>query len=244
MSCSYATLATPSAKDTFLLQILALTAIAVQIAVTHLVGRSDTRMHQARVTHGILMGTIWASYCIYYFSPSIFRWDVSLPLHGCDVIALAAAIAALLQTAVARHLLFHCAIPFALQAILTPVGEHDPTTLRFWLYWLLHCNMIAISILDLTLWGYKPTWRGLASTAIATCVYFALVLPLNVHFSFNYGYIGDSVPSETTLIDGLGPWPHRVAAILALVLLCQTIMLLLHLGIAELRVAFRRLAQS
>jgi uncharacterized membrane protein YwaF len=56
--------------------------------------------------------------------------------------------------------------------------------------------------------------------------YVILILPLNIIFGWNYGYIGNLKPTATTIIDALGAWPQRLFWMLAIVFLFQFIMYL------------------
>ena len=170
---------------------------------------------------GTVIMVLWLLYNAYYFSPSIFSWSVSLPIHVCDILGPISALALLINNSKFRALLYFCAIPLAGQAIITPTGNQDPFILRFWFYWLLHAGILAISIYDLTVRKYKPKLKDLFWVIIFDFVYIILVVPLNIIFGWNYGYLGNSKPDVTTAIDFLGPWPERVLLMLIIVILFQ-----------------------
>jgi len=52
---------------------------------------------------------------------------------------------------------------------------------------------------------------------LGSWAYFALILPFDLAFGYNYGYVGKSRPDQPSLIDVLGPWPQRLVAIILLV---------------------------
>ena len=56
--------------------------------------------------------------------------------------------------------------------------------------------------------------------------YGGLVLPLDVMFGVNYGYVGPTKPQKPTLIDALGPWPARVFVIVGLTMVVFAMMTL------------------
>lgn len=176
---------------------------------------------------GWLMWVLWIGYNIYYFYPSNFDWQKSLPLHVCDLLGPISAVALLTSRRLVRSLLFFSAIPFALQAIATPTGNQDPATLRFWLYWLLHAGILSASMFDFFVRDYSPKIRDLGNAIVVDLCYAAAIVPLDVAFSWNYGYLGPSKPDTTTALDFLGPWPARIVSIIAVAVLLQTMMLAL-----------------
>jgi uncharacterized membrane protein YwaF len=56
---------------------------------------------------------------------------------------------------------------------------------------------------------------GIACAGAAA--YVAIILPLDLAFGWNYGFVGPSKPEVLTLVDALGPWPERLALIVLLV---------------------------
>lgn len=179
-------------------------------------------------SHGtaVAMLGVWIIYNAYYFTPGVFTWHTSLPLHVCDLLAPVAAWALIRSGRKARAILYFAAVALAGQAVITPTGDQSPTSLRFWLYWILHAGILACCALDLIVRGFRPTWRDYVSTALIELGYVAVVFSINVAFGWNYGYIGNSKPDTPTLIDSLGPWPERVLLIVLVGLAAQGAMLL------------------
>ena len=175
---------------------------------------------------GFSMSVIWIIYNAYYFHPSNFEWRTSLPLHVCDLLGPISSIALITSNKNARALLYFCAIPFAAQAIITPTGNQDPNTLRFWLYWLLHAGIISSSIFDLTLRGYRPTQKDFVRVLFVDTLYVVMITPFNILFDWNYGYLGASKPDTPTDLDLLGPWPERIGVMLLVAALLQCLMYL------------------
>ncbi len=166
----------------------------------------------------------WIAYNVYYFHPAIFDWKVSLPLHVCDLLGLVSAAALATNSRTARAILYFCAIPLAGQALVTPSGNQDPNTLRFWLYWLLHGGIIAFSIFDMAARHFQPTWADLRRVLILDVFYALIVTPANMAFNWNYGYLGNSLPASNSILDFLGPWPQRILVVLILVGTLQFLM--------------------
>jgi hypothetical integral membrane protein (TIGR02206 family) len=159
---------------------------------------------------------LWLVYNAYYFAPQNFDWKVSLPLHVCDLLAPIASIALLANSRTARSLTYFCALTMAGQAVYTPIGNQDPTTLRFWLFWILHAAILASFSYDLVIRGYRPRSKDLYRVISLSILYIVVMTPINIAFGWNYGYLGDSKPDAPTAIDVLGPWPARIAWIFLL----------------------------
>ena len=175
---------------------------------------------------GLSLLTLWIVYNIYYFLPANFKIDVSLPLHVCDILAIIASLSMFGPNRKKSALLYFCALPLAGQAILTPIGDQDPNSFRFWMFWLLHAGIISASIYDLVVRKYRPILKDYWFVAISLLVYGAVILPINILFGWNYGYIGNQTPDSPTLIDQLGVWPERLIWMVMIILLVQFMMYL------------------
>jgi len=175
---------------------------------------------------GLLMLLLWSVYNAYYFTPSRFTWHTSLPLHVCDILGPVSAIAIATSNRMARTALYFCGVVLAGQAVVTPTGDQDPAQLRFWLYWMLHAGIIALSMLDLLVLQYRPKVRDYLQALGFDLAYATAIVPINIWFGWNYGYLGNDVPGVTTAISFLGPWPLRIATILLAAAVLQGLMLL------------------
>lgn len=215
--------------------VLLVFAIVGVVVVLGVWARRRGRVETLSNALGAVMVLITVLYNAYYFHPNNFRWDVSLPLHVCDVLGLLAAIALFVPRRFAQAVLYFSAIPLAGQAILTPTGNQDPEALRFWLYWTLHAGILATSIYDIAIRRYRPSVRDYVSVLTLGVAYVAVILPIDVWFGWNYGYLGNTKPDTVTAIDFLGPWPQRVVLLLFLVAIIQAIMLLPWLALRERR---------
>ena len=174
---------------------------------------------------GLGVLAFWMAYVAYYFLPNNFRWDVSLPLHVCDLLGLVAGVTMLFPTRVLRALLYFFGIALTTQAMLTPTGEQSLTAPRFWLYWGLHAGILACAVHDLVVCRYRPTWRDYGLALRCGVAYVAIILPVNIAFNWNYGYVGDSTPGAPTALDFLGPWPLRVVNLVLVAALVQFVFL-------------------
>jgi hypothetical integral membrane protein (TIGR02206 family) len=172
-----------------------------------------------------VMALLWIVYNAYYFAPSRFNWRVSLPLHVCDLLGPSAAVAIGFAYRPARAVLYFCALALAGQAVLTPTGDQNPVTLRFWLYWTLHSGILAFSALDLIVLKFRPTLKDYTSVVVIDVVYALMIVPIDIALGWNYGYLGNDVPDTLTAISLFGPWPQRVLTMLAVVIAIQGLFL-------------------
>ncbi|MCP4460523.1 MAG: TIGR02206 family membrane protein [Cytophagales bacterium] len=179
---------------------------------------------------GISMLGIWVLYNIYYFLPGIFEWGKSLPFQVCDIVIVTGSLSLIFPFKFGRSLLFFSALTLTTQAIITPTGDQDPASLRFWLYWFMHAGIIALFFYDLIIRNYQPSSRKLFIVLLADIGYVIFITPLNVIFNWNYGSMGDSLPDGNTVVDFLGPWPGRILIILAIAMAVQGSMLLFWYG--------------
>lgn len=208
------------------LMVLFVTTLVISISIAGFSAKRFGYLKQFSSLFGVFLLLLWIVYNIYYFLPTNFRLDVSLPLHACDILAIIASLVLIKPSKKASALLYFCALALAGQAIITPVGNQDPMTFRFWLFWLLHAGIISASIFDLVVQKYHPIFKDFLFIVGCELFYVAFVLPLNIVFGWNYGYIGNTKPDTTTIIDALGTWPQRLIWIFAIIFSVQFIIYL------------------
>lgn len=173
-------------------------------------------------------GTIvWQAMAVVYWAwPTHFDIQESLPLHLCDVAAWVAPLALLTQRRWLRGVLYFWAIGLSTQAFFTPVLDEGLSHPKFWFFWVGHTQIVGAAIYDVVALGFRPAWRDFRAGVIANAALFAVVMPLNLAFGVNYGFVGNIEPEHPTLISRLGPWPLRV---LWIVLIVHGVMLALWL---------------
>ena len=146
----------------------------------------------------------------YWLMPDHFDIGTSLPLHLCDLVVWVAAAALTWDKRWVRALLYFWAIGLSTQAFFTPVLRQGPATVHFWFFWITHVQIVGSAIYDVAARGYRPTGRDYLTITIANFAYLGLVTPFNLLLGVNYGYLGESRPNVTTIIDALGTWPMRL----------------------------------
>lgn len=169
---------------------------------------------------------LWCACNVYYFLPAHFKWSSSLPLQVCDIVSVLAVITMIKPKRLYRTILYFYAITLVTQAIITPTGNQDPVSIRFWLYWGLHAGIISCAIYDIVVMDYRPALTDFLKSVAAGIGYVTIILPIDIIFNMNYGYIGNSMPDVPTIVNMLGPWPQRIFWIILLATGFQLILLL------------------
>ncbi|TVQ31663.1 MAG: TIGR02206 family membrane protein [Phycisphaeraceae bacterium] len=154
---------------------------------------------------------LWQGFAVvWWLLPSNYELGRSLPLHVCDAAAWIAPFALLTKSKWLRTLLYFWGLGLSTQAFFTPVLEHGAGHLRYWLFWIGHTQIVGSALYDLIARGYRPVFADYIRVSVANAVYAGLLIPFNILLGVNYGYLGDATPDRDTLINALGPWPHRL----------------------------------
>ncbi|MDA0967221.1 MAG: TIGR02206 family membrane protein [Rickettsiales bacterium] len=164
-------------------------------------------------------------YNVYYFLPENFKWSKSLPLQPCDIIALIAGLSMIFPKKIFSSILYFSGLGITTQAFITPIGNQDPTLVRFWLFWGIHVCIISCAFYDLFVRNYKPSFSDFKLNILIIILYFLIIVPINVYFEWNYGFLGNQSTKETTLLTFLGEWPQRILWIILICLSMQTLLL-------------------
>lgn len=122
------------------------------------------------------------------------------------------------------------------QGFFTPVLEAGPGQVEYWLFWSNHTIVVGLALYRVIVNGYRPGAADLLAAIGLTAVWMAVVLPINILFDLNYGYLGRYPPNPnvTTLVEYLGPWPVRLVW-MSLLVIVMFVLLWLPWGIARRR---------
>ena len=148
--------------------------------------------------------------------PWNFEWRWSLPIHVCDVATLCVPFALATHHRPVRALLYFWGLGLSTQGFVTPDLQDGPARVGFWMFWLAHYSVVGGALYDVAARGYRPTWKDYRTALGVGLAYVTLVLPFDIHFAVNYGYVGPATPGRPTIVDVLGPWPWRVGVMVAL----------------------------
>ena len=141
-----------------------------------------------------------------------------LPLHICDLNGLIAPLALLTGWRWTRATLYFWTAALTLQAFIQPALTAGPASPVFWAFWTAHTIIAACAVYDIAVRGFRPAWADLGRALAASAVYIALIVPVDVRFGADYGFVGNPAnPAEVPpFVRALGPWPQRAIVLVAL----------------------------
>ena len=203
--------------------IAALTALAIFVARRR--GPSARPTPLERAIGWAYLAASLTTYTFFFFSP-MHEPAKTLPLQLCHGTAAAAALLLVTRWALLRPLVYFWGFALCTQALITPSLTEGPAIYPFWFFWTTHGMIVGVALYDLLALGYRPTLRDYGIACAGAAAYFAVVLPLDIAFDWNYGFVGPGKPEVRTIVDALGPWPARLAAIVALVAAAMGLLLL------------------
>ncbi len=197
--------------------VFSITVIIMLIVTLTCVGcslKNDSIAREAvfRRALGTIGLAIWAFTASWYggLRPEGFDVQDSLPLHYCDIGGLVASLVLVFHTKILRIVLFFWGIGLSSQGLITPIVEHGPDAVEFYIFWALHALIVGAAFYDLVVHRFIPTFRQAGLAILITFVYGFALLFLNLQLGTNYGYVSKTTPGSTTIIAFLGPWPLRL----------------------------------
>lgn len=198
---------------------LMLAATAAAAAFLSLVGlrqraNSPTRLERALALTNLAIGLLAHGWWIL---PPQLDPATTLPLQLCHLAAVVASLALLTRRRIFCLLLYFWGFGLSTQALLTPMLTEPPSSPWFWAFWAQHGFVLAAAVYIVAVLKFRPAWRDYWLACRITFLYGLMMLPLNLAIGANYGFVGNSRPETPSIIDFLGPWPERLAAIVLLV---------------------------
>ena len=168
----------------------------------------------------------WVTTFTFLAFPPLLDPPKTYPLQLCHWTGVAAAAYLITRSSVLRPIVYLWGLALSTQALITPTLVEGPAIWPFWFFWTTHGMIAGVALYDVIVLGYRPALRDYAIACGAAALYLAVVLPLNLAFGWNYGFVGPSEPEVPTLVDVLGPWPERLAIIVPLVAAVMAILAL------------------
>jgi hypothetical integral membrane protein (TIGR02206 family) len=196
-------------SHTHVVVVLVFAALAVILITLGRRWRDTSRGAQLAGGLAIAGFVVWITINGWWLLPRNFSVAHSLPLHVCDLTCLLAPLVLLWPARWMRAILYFWGLGLSMQGFIQPDLRDGPGRPGFWFFWANHYVVVGFAIYDLAR-GYRPGWRDYAIAVAAAVVYVGIVLPIDVIWGLNYGYLGPTKPGQPTLIDHLGPWPWRV----------------------------------
>lgn len=155
---------------------------------------------------------------IWYVLPGNLNWARSLPLHLCDLAVLLGPATLIWRKRWMRALLFYWGIGLSTQGLITPTLRFGWGDSEYYFFWASHVAIVGSAAYDFIAGGFRPRWSDFARSVAISVGWMTCVFTLNLLIKgANYGYVGNVVPENPTIIDKLGPWPGRVGILMAIV---------------------------
>jgi hypothetical integral membrane protein (TIGR02206 family) len=211
---------------THLLMLLLLAAFTALIIY---LGRKWDRTAKGRAldwTLAVVAVVFWAVDHGRWMLPGSFDPSVALPVHICNLAGLCVPIVLLTRVRVFRAILYFWGIGLSTQSIITPDLVIGPATFGFWMYWINHTIVIGVPIYDVLARGYRPTWRDYGWVTLTDLPYLAVIIPVDIRLHANYGYVGNAMSKQASIVDFLGAWPLRIVWIFLLGQLAMALLML------------------
>ncbi len=205
------------------LMVICAAVIAVAIvAGRRLAGRPGQRVLEHAIgwsTIGVqLFALVWRNL------PGNFNMQEALPLQLCRVVAWACAIAMITRARWALSLTFFWGLGLSSLGFIMPVVSSGPATVSFWLFWLAHVQIVGIALYQIVVHGYGPRLGDLRFAMIASAVYVAVVVPVNLMLNVDYGYLGASAYDRSTLAGRMGAFPLRAVKMVAMAMVWMALL--------------------
>lgn len=163
-----------------------------------------------------LVLALWLVYVGWDALHGTFSIAYSLPLQLCDFVALVAGAAFISRNRVLQALAYFWGLALSTQALITPDVAGPPASLTFAAFWLYHAFVVGAGVYVVAVHDFRPMLRDLLTAQALGLVWAVCIFALDATTGWNYGYLGRSTPNIPSLIDHLGPWPGRVAIMVAL----------------------------
>jgi hypothetical integral membrane protein (TIGR02206 family) len=194
--------------------ILVLTALAIAVARLRPPPPAPTPTERAI---GIAYVAAWLTTYAFLLFPPLHEPAKTYPLQLCHWNAVAAALLLVTRWHLLRPIVYFWGFALSTQALITPSLTEGPAIYPFWFFWATHGMIVGVALYEVLARGYRPTLRDYGIACGAAAIYISFILPLDLAFGWNYGFVGKGKPEVRTIVDALGPWPERLAIIVALV---------------------------
>jgi hypothetical integral membrane protein (TIGR02206 family) len=175
-------------------------------------------------TLAILLLTSWPLSVLAHWQLGELHPGNSLPLHLCDVAAIAGGLALLTRHQLAAEILYFFGMAGTLQGLITPNLNVDFPEMRFFSFFILHGGVVIAALHVVTAMKCPPRPGSVPRMVGLTLAYAAAVGMANAALGTNYAFLCHK-PQQASLMDALGSWPWYIGS---LVLLCGLFYTLLY----------------
>jgi hypothetical integral membrane protein (TIGR02206 family) len=141
----------------------------------------------------------------------------SLPLQICDLAWVVVAWALLTEAPLPTALTYYWGLTLSVQALVQPTLTEGFPRPDFFAFWGKHVLIVWGAVYLCLALRRGANWTAYRTAVVWTLGWLVVVLALNAALGSNYGYVNGK-PSESTVLDVLGPWPLYLVAEMAIVL--------------------------
>lgn len=180
------------------------------------------------------MSERWATALLAFFNFSVYplseaAWltvdmpktiDNILPLHMCDLAAIAAGFALLTRRPMLCAITYFWGLAATVQALLTPAITVGFPALPFVMFFIHHFAVVTAALYLPIVMGWRPKtpwWRSPLEIFGISVIYLFFVLVVNHLLGSNFAFVSHP-PDNPSLIDHLGPWPWYIFSLLGIAL--------------------------
>jgi hypothetical integral membrane protein (TIGR02206 family) len=162
----------------------------------------------------ILIG-VWISWYYMFYARGWITLGNALPMNLCDWATAATVVTLLTTNQKAYELAYFWALGGTLQGVVTPDTPYDFPDVRFIIFFVYHCVIIA-SVLYLTL-GVKmrPYPSSLLRVVAFSLFYAACASAVDWLLGVNYGFFRHK-PANASLYDIMPAWPWYIPVVIAI----------------------------
>jgi hypothetical integral membrane protein (TIGR02206 family) len=185
-------------------------AVMTGVALLGLHSRGTPRAQRMRLGVAWVGLVYWVASNIWWNRPGNFQLDKSLPIQICDLAGLIGPLALLTGRRWLRALLYFWGFVLSIQGFIQPVLTVGAAHTEFWLFWANHTGIVGTALYDTVALGFRPRFRDYLISCTALLLFVAIVLPFDIIYHIDYGYIGEDHPTTPPFLRRLGAWPWRL----------------------------------
>lgn len=201
---------------------LALFAVATVLVVRW--GKRADATTQYRIGLGLALATLgcWLAGFTGRLALGDWQLDADLPLNLCPISAFLLVYAVGRRDTALFEVLYFWVLAACAQALVTPELREAFPHYMFWRFWVLHAGLVMTVLYAVAVLGWRPRAIGILRAFGWGVVYLAGVAVVNTVLGTNYAFTQHK-PFNPTILDALGPHPWYLGAMLAVALVCFTL---------------------
>lgn len=216
--------------------LLSLGVFAVIVLLMVVAGRNNDRL--TRRIAAVFGFGVWLLSAIFYVLPANIEPHMSLPIQACDLLVLLAPLTLWRPSRFLYAVVYFGGIGLTTQGFISPTSDiGGPGNIKFWIFWLLHCTIVATAIYIVAVDRFRPAFKDLCNAVLFWFIYAVAMIALNYGTyagglndgqGWYYGYLGPTLPDVVadSILKHLGDWPIRPILMILLALLIYVMLYL------------------